>query len=324
MSTKLERVVNIVKEVNRGTYPTVADLCRKFEIQSRTFFDDLTFLRDRMHIEIVYDKHKQGYYNSTPEVKLPEFDLSPDEVMALMLGKEMLLEYSGTAFRNQLETALNKIAARLVSKDKLSEDQIRALIQFIPGGVAIADGKLLRELKDACDKHYSIEIDYYAAYNGERSTRQIDPYRILEFQGAWYIVGWCHLRNDMRKFAIHRINNHKILRKKFTVKEDIDLDEWIDSAFLLEHRDGDQTVRIKFTPVGARFAMERTWHPSQKVTMHNDGSCTLEFKTQSFDEVKRWVLPYGSGAEVIDPPELRRRVMEELRLMLRGYGEAAS
>ncbi|MBX9693530.1 MAG: WYL domain-containing protein, partial [Cyanobacteria bacterium] len=55
-----------------------------------------------------------------------------------------------------------------------------------------------------------------------------------------------------------------------------------------------------------------------------DGSCTLEFMTQSFDEVKRWVLPFGCGAEVIDPPDLRRRVMEELKQTLRGYGVSAN
>ena len=74
--------------------------------------------------------------------------------------------------------------------------------------------------------------------------------------------------------------------------------------------------------MGARYAVERNWHPSQKVITHPDGSCTLEFLAQNLDEIKRWVLPYGAGAEVIDPPELRRRVMEELRQTLRGYGES--
>ena len=324
MSTKLERVDAIVKEVNRGRYPSVAALCDKFEIKPRTLHEDIRFIKDRMRIELVFDKNKNGYFNSTPNAKLPEFDLSPDELMALVLSKEMLLKYSGKAFRIQLEEALEKIVGRLVNSGTLSEEQMRSVVQFIPGGVAETDGKLLRQLKDACNKQFSIEIDYYAAYTGLTSTRMVDPYKVQEFQGAWYIVGWCHMRKELRHFAVHRIRDYKILRKKFEVKAGVNVEEWISSAFQLEHGDGEQLVRIKFTPVGARFALERIWHPSQKVTTHSDGACTLEFKTQSLDEVKRWVLRFGCGAEVIDPPDLRQRVMEELKLTLKGYGFEAS
>lgn len=324
MSTKLERVCAIVDEVNRGRYPTVEDLCDKFEIKKRTLHDDIRFIKDRMLVELLFDKKKNGYYNSTPNRKLPEFDLSPDEMLALMLGKEMLNKRAGTAFKNQLEVALNKIVTRLVKSGELSEEKIRSIIQFLPGGVAQLDGKLLRQLKEACDKQFSIEIDYYAAYNGQTTTRTVDPYKILEYQGAWYVVGWCHMRKDLRHFAVHRIRNFKALRKKFVPKKNLNMEEWIASAFQLEHCDGEHLVRIRFTPIGARFAIERNWHPSQKVTRHSDGSCTLEFMTQSFDEVKRWVLPFGCGAEVIDPPDLRRRVMEELKQTLRGYGVSAN
>ena len=324
MSTKLERVISLIKEINKGNYPTVVGLCDKFEIKARTLFDDIRFVKDRMRIEVVFDKSKQGYFNSTPQVKLPEFDLSPDEVLALMLGKEMLLEHSGPVFRLQLEEALSKIATRLTDTERYSQDEIRSIVKFIPGGIATADKRFLHDLTAACAEHASVEIDYYAAHTGQASTRTIDPYRILEYDSAWYIVGWCHLRNELRTFAVHRIRRMRNLKVKYELKEGLNLDEWISSAFQLEHRDGSQVVRIRFTPVGARFALERQWHLSQHVHMHEDGSCTLEFKTQSLDEVKRWVLPYGSGAEVIDPPELRRRVMEELRRALQGYGEAGN
>jgi predicted DNA-binding transcriptional regulator YafY len=325
MSTRLERVVALVKEINFRNYPTVAGLCDKFEIKPRTLHDDIRFIRDRLRIEIIFDKSKQGYYNSTPEVKLPEFDLSQDEVVALMLGKEMLLQHSGPVFRVQLEEALHKIAARLASNGEGTatgaDKNIGEIVKFLPGGIASVDGRVMRDLQDACSRHQTVEIDYYAAHSGETTTRKVDPYRILEFEGAWYVAGWCHLRNELRKFALHRVRKHKLLKEKFTVKDGLNLDAWLQLPFRLEHGDGDQTVRIRFTPVGARFALDRQWHPTQKVTGHADGSCTMEFKAQNLDEVKRWVLPYGSGAEVIDPPELRRRVMEELRQALRGYGE---
>ncbi len=321
MSTKLERIDALVREVNRGTYPTVEDLCRKFEIKERTFFDDVRFIKERLRIEIKFDYSRGGYFNSTPERKLPQFDLNEEELAALALGKEMLMKHSGTAFRQPLEEALAKIEGRIANKE-LAVEELKSLIRIVPGGIAESNGKLLKEIKFACDEQRSIEIEYYAANTGQTSTRKIDPYRILEHKGAWYVAGWCHQRAAMRTFAIHRIRKLNLLKDHYAIREGLDVEDWIQSAFLLEHGDGEHVVRIKFTPVGARYAIDREWHPSQKIHTHPDGSCTLEFKTQSLDEIKRWVLPFGAGAEVIDPPELRQRVMDELRMTLRGYGES--
>ncbi|MBX9689380.1 MAG: WYL domain-containing protein [Candidatus Obscuribacterales bacterium] len=320
MSSKLERVLCILFDINRGTYPSLQDLCNKYEIAERTLHDDIRFIKDRLRFEVLYDRGRNGYYNSTPDRKLPEFDLSEDELLALTLGKDMLIENSGPVFKYQIERALEKIAGRLVQKEQISVDEIRALVKVVPRGVARADTKVMLELRGACASCRSVEINYYSAHSGITSTRKIDPYRIIEHSGAWYAVAYCHQRKDVVKFAVHRIRESKVLKESFTVKEGFDVDAWMASAFMLEHGDGEQNVIIRFTPIGARFALERQWHPSQKVQVHPDGSCTLEFKTQSFDEVKRWVLPYGSGAEVLEPPELRKRVMDELRQTLRGYG----
>ena len=58
--------------------------------------------------------------------------------------------------------------------------------------------------------------------------------------------------------------------------------------------------RSKFEPHAA-LHKEKFWHPSQQVTDHADGSCTLSFKATGIDEVKRWVLTYGGTREVAPP-----------------------
>jgi predicted DNA-binding transcriptional regulator YafY len=322
MSTKLERILYIVSDINRGTYPSAQDLCSKYEIAIRTFYADIELIRDRLRIEIVHDAARGGYYNSTPDVKLPEFDLFEDEIQALLLSKEMMLGYSGPTYRIELEQALRKITSRLANKESIPIEEIHSLVRVIPTGVAPTASKELSDLREAADKKKTVEIDYYATSTGEQSTRKIDPYKIIQHDGTWYVAGWCHQRKDMRKFAIHRIKGHRILKENFQIQEGFDIEKWLDSAFIIEHRDGEQLVRIRFSPVGARYALDKEWRPNQKVQKHPDGSCTLEFTTQSLDEVKRWVLPFGSGAEVIDPPELRRRVMEELQLTLRNYKDS--
>ena len=41
----------------------------------------------------------------------------------------------------------------------------------------------------------------------------------------------------------------------------------------------------------------------------------VRFEAGALEEVLRWVLSFGSKAEVVGPPELRQMVREELKLM---------
>lgn len=322
MSTKLERIVALISDINTGRCPNVQELCAKFEVAPRTLHDDIRFIRDRIRLDIVYDKQLNGYYNADPKQRLPEFDLTDEELEALTLSTDMLMEHAGPIFRVQLEEGLRKIVGRLARREKVSAEDVRALIRFIPGGVVDTDRKILRELKKACNEMRTVEIEYFAAHSGESSKRLIDPYKIIEHDSAWYAVAWCHLRCEVREFAVHRVKSCVPTKDNFQIAEGFDVDQWISQAFILSHGDGEHTVRIAFTPVGARFAVERRWHPTQQIKVNADGSCVLEFKTQNFDEVKRWVLPFGSGAEVLEPPELRERVMDELRCTLSRYDRA--
>ena len=143
----------------------------KFEIKERTVYDDIRFIKERLLIEVLYDSTRMGYYNSTPDRKLPQFDLTEEELSALMLGKDMLVEHSGTIFKNQLEQALAKIASRLADKEQIPLEELQSLIRVLPGGVAAADGKTLLELKEACDEQRSVEIEYYAAHTGNFNSQ---------------------------------------------------------------------------------------------------------------------------------------------------------
>lgn len=101
--------------------------------------------------------------------------------------------------------------------------------------------------------------------------------------------------------------------------DDEKIQEWIDSAFFLEHTEKESNVRIKFAPDASRYIRERKWHPSHELIEHSDGSCTLSFTTPSLDETKRWVMSYGAQAEVLEPEELKSILQEEFESALNIY-----
>lgn len=316
---RLERLVMMADEINKGRNPTVEHFCREFEVQERTVYDDIRALKEMLGLNIAYDRFRGGYVNRNPAKTLPEFNLTDGEVFALTLGKEMLSQYTGTSFEPILQNAIEKICERLPNSVKVDPTDVLCMVKFNPGGIIPISRKMFLDLNRACENHSSVDISYYGAKKGEVSQRTIDPYRLLENRGTWYVVAYCHTQKDLRIFALHRIEKLTLLDEHFHHAENIDMDKWIESAFLLEHGDIEQTVKIHFQPLAARYIRERQWHHSQKLHEYKDGSCTLEFVTQSLDEVKRWVLIYGAEAEVLEPLILRDIVHNELKTAITQY-----
>jgi predicted DNA-binding transcriptional regulator YafY len=316
---RFERVARMIEEINKGRYPNVEHFCREFEIAPRTALADIRYLKEDMQQEIKYDKFHGGYHNLNPTKELPQFNLTDGEVFALTLGKEMLSQYTGTSFEPLLRGAIEKICDRLPEKVKVDVDDIKCMVKFHSKAVIPISRKMFLDLNRACEKTLPVDIIYFGARTGDTTERTIYPYRIVENRATWYVVGHCTLRNALRMFALHRIQEWKLRNERFRVPEDLDIDNWLESAFQLEHGDQEQTVRVHFQPLSARYIRERRWHLSQRLEEHHDGACTLEFKTQNLEEVKRWVLTYGSDAEVLAPPALRDLIADELKLAAARY-----
>jgi predicted DNA-binding transcriptional regulator YafY len=51
----------------------------------------------------------------------------------------------------------------------------------------------------------------------ERETeRQFDPYNLVYTIGLWYVIGFCHLRQDVRTFRLDRIQELRLVNDTFT------------------------------------------------------------------------------------------------------------
>lgn len=319
MSARLERLVQMQDMIQRGRYPNVPQLCEMFEIKERTVYEDIRQLRERLHMDIAFDKFRNGYFNRTPNKQLPQFELSHGELFAITLGKEMLEGYSGTVFEPVLRSALQKIYERMPERVGIDIDDLRSVVRFNPGPIPAVSKKVFFDINRACEKSTPIEIHYEAASTGEVTIRTIEPQRMMDHRGVWYVIAFCRLRRALRLFAIHRIQSYALQSERFTPMNQKEIDAWMASPLFVEHREHEQQVVVRFKPRAARYIRERKWHHSQELTEHSDGSCTLKFTTASIDEVKRWLLTYGADVQVLKPGSLRDIIRDELSEAIKQY-----
>jgi proteasome accessory factor B len=147
--------------------------------------------------------------------------------------------------------------------------------------------------------------------------RLVDPYHLASIDGDWYLIAYCHRRQDVLMFSPARIRAVKETGQTFERPADFCIGKYLDVGFRKLRGTGPpQTVRLRFSAPAARYVREKTWHPTQKLRRHADGTLTLTFRVDHLLEVKRWVLSFGADCEVLGPKELQKQVAAEVAKMM--------
>jgi predicted DNA-binding transcriptional regulator YafY len=315
-----ERVIRLDQLLRNRDRTTAQYLADELEVSERTVRADIAFLKTRLHAPILYAKQK-GFYYEDATWRLSTYPLTQGELFALTLGARMLKAYSGTAYRHELETAIARLRERLpeqnwVDLQKLSEEHIL----FRTEATLDLDPVIWNNLENACHRQQSVQMTYYTASRNSTSDRIFDPYLLHIYRGTNpYVIGYCHTRKMIRWFRVDRIRKLEAKIDSFVRDPDFEPSQYLEQIFQCEVGTGIVDVEIRFDAATAPYIRERKWHPSQKLIEHTDESVTLTMTVSGLNDIKRWVLSYGKGARVLEPPQLISMVKLELGGMANYY-----
>jgi len=136
------------------------------------------------------------------------------------------------------------------------------------------------------------------------------------------VAGLDHKTGEVRTVAIERVRRIEALDARFETLASFDFDSYIGSSFGVIAEPA-TSVEIRFDRQWATYVEERTWHPSQKLTRSRDGSLSLHMEVGGSQELRTWLLSFGSGAEVLEPKALRAEVVRELKGALKRYSSSS-
>ncbi|MGB9661964.1 MAG: helix-turn-helix transcriptional regulator [Moorellaceae bacterium] len=315
------RIYAIHRWIAGRFYPSVAFLAEHLEVSRRTVERDLETMRDFFGAPIAYDRSHKGYYYEGP-FNLPPVRLTEGELLVLYLGQKLLNQIGGTPFGQVMRSALDKIKAMLPERVNLDPTLMEESISF---GVDPLRGDekhlvaVYADLVQAVHECRSVQITYYTASRDAVTERLIDPYHLRFYRGAWYVVAYCHLRQEVRLFALDRIRQWKLTTAQFTIQPDFSLEEYLRDSLGIERGEQTREVVIRFAASQVRWIQERKWHSSQQSELLPDGSLIIRMYLSGLQEVKRWVLSFGGCAEVLAPPELRQEMIQEVQALKEIY-----
>src|SRR5512138_1376170 len=151
-----------------------------------------------------------GYLIDRDEFYLPDLKLPPEDLALLYLAGSAALVRGSFPYARDLAHALNKLsfAARAPGAEAAASVGRRLSAQSDgdeEAGEEPGVGARLEELSRAVALKKRVHLSYEGAERRARTERDVDPYGLYQKGGAWYLVGWCHLRKAIRTFSLGRI-----------------------------------------------------------------------------------------------------------------------
>lgn len=270
------------------------------------------------------EKGNRWKFVDTYKFKVPQ-PFTFTELMALHLSRDLFQVFKGTVFFESAESLFKKVQATLPPQALAYLDQIQSKfhISIKPYKDYERFRKIIEQVNQATENCQRIEVFYKPLRSKKDTQRKIDPYKIWFFEGTIYIIGFCHLRNQIRTFVIDRIKLLRLTNEKFEQPDDFDLNEYTKHSFKVM-RDELFTVKILFAPTCARYVGEKIWHESQQTKKISDGSLEITLRIGGLDEIKQWIMGFGPEAYVIEPERLKDMIRDDFKKALVQYEELKS
>jgi predicted DNA-binding transcriptional regulator YafY len=256
-------------------------------------------------------------------------NVSATELIALSMGRDLMLPLAGTQFWHGIEGFWNKVREQLPAGVwELFERYRRTLLVsgVVPKSYEKHHG-ILKSLHRAIDEHRVVEIEYRSA-GKPSSTRYICPYGIVVHQGSIYLLATLEPQSEdasaseLRHWKLDRFVKATPLDRWFKPDSQIDLSQHVQRTIGIFSGEAAQRYRIWLTPKATLWLQEDPWHSDQQLEALEGGGAILSVPAHHPMEIIPRVLELGEEAEVLSPLECREMIRDVLADRLSRYDRA--
>lgn len=307
ISEKLVRLLEIYTAIARKKYPSVADLADRFGVTKRTVFRYLELINMIDPVEL--DKERNGYVFIHGDRSKKE-RLADEELMTLFTAGEAL-SHLGEPFRESFRSLVNRV---FVTSGKSTEaNSIPIIIKTHDAAANESVDGYLKTISACLKEKRCVALNYRSRSAKELTERIVDPYGLVFYDGIWILIGYCHLRKDIRSFALDRIIDLTERWLYFEPKEDFSLEEYLANGWGVIQGETRTRVTVRFNAAIADYILrKKRWHRSEKRKILKGGRVELTFTVAGVNEIKRWIFSWLPDVEVVEPAWLRNQFRKEL------------
>jgi len=307
------------------------DLAATFEVSVRTIYRDVEALCET-GVPVIATPGKgyrlmEGYF-------LPPLTFTADEAALLSLGGELVRDRVDPLLRQAAEEALRKLASVLPPDRRADVERRRQGLMFGSMVRTTTDRRLVLS-RQAIEERRVVRLLYHALRREQAEPRDVEPTHLIHLTDAWYLAGYCRLRQDARLFRLDRVDRLELLEERFEPGE-----RHAQTRNYARDVAGYPEARIRFDRSVLRWVRERQpffllreERPDGEVaggggvgrgrvrSARADQEPVFVYALRDEQELLAWLLPWGRAVEVLEPESLRARFAEEARAILARHAE---
>jgi predicted DNA-binding transcriptional regulator YafY len=307
MTKPVTRVLALLELLQSNGQMSGPDLAQRLNVDTRTVRRYVATLEE-LGIPVTTEQGRYGGYKLVAGFKLPPMMFTQEEALAISMG----LLAVGQLGLTETEPAIAAVQAKL---ERVMPDNLKRRVRAISNSASLVlpavhtfrnkDDLLL--LTDAAHAQQRVRFSYQAD-RAQPLEREVDPYGIVFRRGYWYLVGWCHLRQDLRSFRLDRLSNVRALPHSFLRPADFDAAAHLHQSMLNVPRQHPVKV-ILHTDVSTASCY---LHGLEGLLQPQNGGLLLDTSTDSLDWFARWLVQMPCPMTVLDPPALKDSVLAHL------------
>jgi CRISPR-associated endonuclease/helicase Cas3 len=307
------------------THLSQAEIARRCDVHRSTIG---RLIQDMVDNEIPVRIDDDGLIYIERTAYISTLRLKLHEAMAVFLAGRLLARYSDKPNAHAVE-ALDKLGSALRGVMPELGQHISstsaALRERLPKQMH-EQQRVLEKLTEAWAAGKKVQI-WYRPLNARKAFQHtFSPY-LLEPSGigySTYAIGMAEPPNKLRTRKLERIERIVSTDEPFDVPADFDPNKLLAGAWSIWFDEDDQPIKVKLRFSGhqaIRRVSETTWHPSQHTEPDAEGRLIWTAEIDEPQEMLPWIRGWEGGTcEVLEPQELREKVIGELRRQMRGYG----
>ena len=203
--------------------------------------------------------------------------------------------------------------AMVSNSRKLKE---RVLLEDMPSG-----RNFLEDIIKAMRDNHVIFISYYS-YNSEKYYEfDIHPYFVKAFKKRWYVVAYSPGTDDIRCYALDRMENVIISDKVFKMPKDLKPAEYFKDCFgIINNEDSEvQKVVLKIDAFQSNYIRNLPLHESQKEMKRTDEYSIFEYHLKPEFDFEQEIFSNMDTMEVLEPQRLREEITQRLKNLTGKY-----
>lgn len=285
-----------------GKTITASKIADRYEISVRSVYryvDDLSLCG----IPVYVTRGRYGGIKIADTYRLPSGFFTNGEYTATINALTAML--SQVSDKN-LSTALEKLQIQQKSEKR----ELAVCGNIIVDGGTWGGSKKFSEKMRICElavnEGKSLYIDYISR-DGEHSKRVVDPHTLIYKQGIWYVYAFCHTKQTFRTFKIGRIKSASFTGETF-VKKAVSREE-TDLSF---NYPAEKLVDVTFGIEKSSLANAEDWLGIDNIEPRGEGFIA-SLSLPDDEGLVNKILSYGGKVKVLEPQNLKERVIETAR-----------